>query len=150
MSSLKEAEFFTVCFHESFNRIANKQQMDVHVIYFDKEAKLVRRKFLGSAFLGHADAESSLSSLLAVIDDLDWVHKLVQEGMDGSNVNWKLCRLLGEKRKEFDPECPDLLKIGSCGVHVLHGAVNSGNSATDWKLPKFFKNSYSIFKKSPA
>ena len=29
MSSLKEAEFFTVCFDESFNRIANKQQMDV-------------------------------------------------------------------------------------------------------------------------
>ena len=53
-------------------------------------------------------------------------------------------------RKEQDPDAPSLLEMGSCGLHVLHGAYKTAQSVTSWKLDKFLKNYFSIFKKSPA
>ena len=65
--------------------------------------------------------------------------------MDGPSVNWKLLELLQERRFENDPLAPDLLSIGSCSLHVLYGAFNTG-----WQLAKVGKNCCSILNKSPA
>ena len=35
---------FTSCFDESFNRISNRKQLDVHLIYFDYAGSLVKRR----------------------------------------------------------------------------------------------------------
>ena len=59
-------------------------------------------------------------------------------------MNWKLHRMLKEKCSDQNPQAPNLLEMGSCGIHVSH------ESATGWNLPKFLKNCYSIYKKSPA
>ena len=68
--------------------------------------------------------------------------------MDGPNVNWKLLELLQEHRIENDPLAPDSLSIGSCGLHILHSAFNTGQNSTCWQLAKVIKNCYSIFNKS--
>ena len=82
---------------------------------------------------------------------LDYVNKLVQVSMDGPNVNWKLHELLEETRDgESNCSAPTLLQLGSCGLHVLHGAYGTGQKATDWELGKLLKHCYSIFNKSPA
>ena len=70
--------------------------------------------------------------------------------MDGPNVNWKLIQLLKDKKKELDPEAPDLLELGSCRVHVMHGAFNTASGVTNWELAKYLKGCYFVFKKSPA
>ena len=71
--------------------------------------------------------------------------------MDGPNVNWKLHELLEETRdEESNCSAPTLLQLGSCGLHVLHGAYGTGQKATDWELGKLLKHCYSIFNKSPA
>ena len=44
--------------------------------------------------------------------------------MDGCNVNWKLYHSLFQKRK--GEELPDLLNIGSCSLHVVHGSFEKG------------------------
>ena len=43
-----------------------------------------------------------------------------------------------EERKK-DLSCPDLLAIGSCGLHVLHGAYQTAQESTEWNLGEMFK-----------
>ena len=117
---------------------------------FDENDFLVKRFYIGSAFMGHGDAVNCLENLLGVLYELDYVHKLIQLGMDGPNVNWKLHFLLKEKRLSKDHESPILLEVGSCSTHVLHGAYNTAQSVTDCGLVKILKSCYSIFKDSPA
>ena len=57
---------------------------------------------------------------------------------------------LAEYRKIEDPNAPDLIIIGSCGIHVLHGAYQTAHGVTDWEVGKTLKAAHGIFKKSPA
>ena len=66
--------------------------------------------------------------------------------MDGPNVNLKTLEIVEENRKIEDPNCPKMINIGSCGLHVVHGAFATGQKATDWSLDKFLRSIFSIFK----
>ena len=83
----------------SLNRISNRKQLDVHLIYCD-------------------DAESLHMSTLHV-------HNMIQISMDAPNVNWKMVEIANEHHKEQDPDALSLLETGSCGLHVLHGAYKT-------------------------
>ena len=113
--------------------------MDVHVIFFDSNKQEVVRSFIGSHFMGYTRAEDTSASLKEVHKDLDLVHNLVQVSVDCPNINWKTVEIIEDHRKIQDPNCPNLIVIGSCGLHVLHGAYGAGQNATDWSLDKFLK-----------
>ena len=151
MEKLKVAKYYTVCFDEALNNISNRKQLDAHVLFFNEDDNKVERYYIGSSFMGHGDAELCLKKLIATMNGLDYVYKLVQVSMDGPHVNWKLHELLVEDRNEVSTgSAPTLLQLGSCGLHVLHGAFGTGQKATDWGLAKFLKHCYSIFNHSPA
>ena len=137
---------FVSCFDEAFNRISKRKQMDVHVIFFDSNKQEVVRSFVGSHFIGHASAEDTFASLKEVHEDLELVHNFVQVSMDGPNVNWKT----EDHRKIQDPNCPNLIVIGSCRLHVVHSVYGAGQNTTDWSLDKFLIFICSIFKMAPA
>ena len=124
--------------------------MDVHEIFFDSNKQEVVRSFTGSHFMGHASAKDTFASLKEVHKDLDLVHNLVQVSMDGPNVNWKTVEIIEDHRKIHNPNCPNLIVIGSFGLHVVHGACGAGQNATDWSLDKFLNAIYSIFKMALA
>ena len=124
--------------------------MDVHVIFFDSNKQEVVRSFIGSHFMGHARAEDTFASLKEVHKDLDLVHNLVQVSVDGLSINWKTVEITEDHWKIQDPNCPNLIVIGGCGLHVVHGAYGAGQNATDWSLDKFLKAIYSIFKMAPV
>ena len=123
---------FVSCFDEAFNRISKWKWVDVHVIFFDSNKQEVVRSFIGSHFMGHASAEDTFVSSKEFRKDLDLVHNLVQVSMDGPNVNWKTVEIIEDEWKIQDPNCPNLIVIGSCGLHVVHGAYGAGQNATDW------------------
>ena len=50
--------------------------------------------------------------------------------MDGPNTNWKLRDELIMDRTISDPEISQLINVGSCGLHVVHGAFKAGATAT--------------------
>ena len=51
----------------------------------------------------------------------------MQLGMVGPNVNnLKLQKLFEEDRKKMNIEMPDLIDIGTCSLHVIHGALQTG------------------------
>ena len=100
--------------------------------------------------MGHANAEDTFAFLKKVYKDLDFVHNLVQVSVDGPNVNWKTLEIIEDHQKIQDPNCTNLIVIGSCWLHVVHGAYGAGQNATDWSLDKFLKVIYSIFKIAPS
>ena len=102
--------------------------MDFVVTYCCDDRVEVR--YLISGFLGHARHTDLLSMFSEKTDKLD-PNKLLHVGMDGPNVNWNFYDILVRKREEN--ELAGLMNIGSCGLHVLHGAFKTGdkNDALD-------------------
>ena len=141
---------FTSCFDESFNKATFSKQMDVHILYFNEKTKLIERVYIGSQFMGHATHTDTMEDFKKAHEGLDIVHNLVQVSMDGPHVNWAFMDVLAEYRKTQDPQSPELINIGSCGIHVLHGAYGTAQGVTDWEVAKTLKAAHGVFKKSPA
>ena len=68
--------------------------------------------------------------------------------MDGPSVNWKLYRTFEENM--FLETGAHLINIGSCGLHIIHGAYRKGIESTGWGLPNILSSFYRNFKDSPA
>ena len=141
---------FTSCFDESHNKVTMSKQMDIHIIYFNEKTKLIERCYIGSQFMGHASHQDIFDEFKKSHEGLDIVHYLFQISMDGPSVNWALVDVVCEFRKLEDPDSPELLNIGSCGIHVLHGAYQTAHGTNEWEVGKTLKAGHGVFKKSPA
>ena len=73
---------------------------------------------------------------------------MVQISMDGPNVNWSLFKKVEEERKLKN--LPQLINIGSCALHIVHGAFENGSKQTPWKIKKLLSHLYKFFKQAPA
>lgn len=90
--------------------------MDIYLRFLDNDAVVTH--YFTSEFMGHATAE-----------DMEVFHKLteglnsnglVQLSMDGPNVNFQFQDLI---QTELERNVNTvLLNVGSCGLHILHGA----------------------------
>ena len=72
----------------------------------------------------------------------------IQLSMDGPAVNWRLLQLLKDVLAELTDS--KLLDIGTCGIHVVHGALKSGFQASDWAIQRFIRSEFYVFRYSPA
>ena len=75
--------------------------------------------------------------------------KMLQVSMDGPNVNWKLYDSIVQEQSEND-DYPDLIDIGLCCLHVVHGAFRTGVQKTKWGIDGILKALYNLFPDSPA
>ena len=65
--------------------------------------------------MGHASAEDTFASLKEGHKNLVLVCNPVQVSMNGPNVNWKAVEIIEDHQKIQDPNCRNLIVIGSCG-----------------------------------
>lgn len=49
-----------------------------------------------------------------------------------------------------DPDLTRLINAGSCGLHVVHGALKYGVTATGWKLDSLLRSMWYMVTDSPA
>ncbi|KAJ8912338.1 hypothetical protein NQ315_014705 [Exocentrus adspersus] len=140
---LKNCDFYVACFDESFNKIAQRGQMDICLRYWDNTENIVKTRYYTSVFMNEAKADNVLECFKEGLKPLS-LHKLLQISMDGPNVNWKFLRLLQED------ENVNILDLGSCGLHVVHGAFQAGHKAANWAVNDFLRGIYWLFKNSPA
>ena len=84
--------------------------------------------------MGHARASDLTQSLIKRLKDLDYENKMVQVSMYGPNAIWFLLDNLKKKKKEENANEPDLVNIGSCCLHVVHGSFGTASKKTDWSL----------------
>ena len=68
--------------------------------------------------------------------------------MNGPDTNWDVL----ERHKTFrsSKDFSSLFVIGSCGLHVNHGALETGAKSTEWDLHKVLHAMWKIFDESPA
>lgn len=142
--------FFCSFFDEAYNEVTKKNQCDVHITFFDETTNSVTYRYLGSSFLDHSDTTSIAQGLIDVHGALSISQNCVQLSMDGPNVNWCVQKAMEDKKMKENPTSPKLLQMGSCSLHVLHGAYKSAQMATDWELKTFMKSAHKLFEKSPA
>ncbi|XP_055524072.1 uncharacterized protein LOC129717866 [Wyeomyia smithii] len=67
--------------------------------------------------------------------------------MDEPNTNWALLR---ELKVEYQKDDKKLVDLGSCGLHILHGAFKDGVKSTKWDVDKFLRAIYNLYKDVPA
>lgn len=107
----------------------------------------VTTRYYDSAFMGHATAENLDEHFSKITEGLD-MKKLLQVSMDGPNVNWKFYKQLQDRLSSV--ENSSLLNIGSCGLHVVHGAFRDGSVCSTWPVQKLLQSLYRLFKDTPA
>ena len=95
----------------------------------------------------HGDHMTLSENLLKGIGDLP-EEKLTQTAMDSPNVNWKVLEAIQIKREE--DKYPPLEDIGSCGLHMVSGALHSALLAADWPVEKLLREMYKLLKDAPA
>ena len=91
----------------------------------------MKHLYNGSQFMGHATVDDMIKDFKEAHNGLDYVMNLIQFLMDGPNTNWAFHRAVSGLRKSENACAPDLLEIGSCGLHVVHGAIGTGVGKTD-------------------
>ena len=142
---MKGAPCFVIFFDESFNEELEKEQMDFIVRYF-KDGE-VKSRYLSSGFLRHTTAKDLKRAFEECTEKLD-LKNLIQISMDGPNVNWKMLDLIVEDRNSNETY-PNLLDMGSCSLHVVHGAFRTGMKQTGWRMHLLLKSLYSHLHETP-
>ena len=62
--------------------------------------------------------------------DIIKLSKIIQVSMDGLSVNLKFLQQLVKHREELEVE-EKMIHIGTCGLHVVHGAFKCGIDCAD-------------------
>ena len=97
--------------------------------------------------MGYATAADMLTHLkngMALLNP----SSLVQISMDGPNVNMKFYHNLFQERK--GEELSDLLNIGSCSLHVVHGRFEKRAKESGWNLGNTPYSLLQIFYDTPS
>ena len=138
---ISSSPLYVVSFDESTNSVLQNEQMDVAIRFWNNSKKELEIRYLTSEFLNRPNAENLVNSLSSTTKHLDQ-RNLLQISRDGCSVNWKVLNIISEKRNENELE--QLLVIGSCSQHVLHGVFKNGVTVTKWDLGKILKSVLSV------
>ena len=147
VESINHADNFVLLFDESLNFENQKTQLDVHIRSW--QADKVSSRYFGSEFLGRGNAKNLVEHVSKCIEQLYFL-KCLQISMDGPNVNWKFYKdITLQIKTDFNN---DLIDIGSCGLHILHGAFKTAieKNKLFGELESLFSSVYWLFKDSPA
>ena len=146
LKELKDAPCFVISFDKSFNEELEKEQMDFIFRYF-KDGE-VKSRYLSSGFLRHTTAKDLRRAFEECTEKLD-LKNVIHISMDGPNVNWKMLDLIVEDRNSNETY-PNLLDVGSCSLHVVHGAFRTGMKQTGWGIDLLLKSLYSYLHETPT
>ena len=120
---LGSADFLSVCFDESLNKATQNCEMDLVLRYWDNIENKVQVRYWNSMFMGHGAASDLFAKFNECLKGID-LTKLIQVSVDGPSVNWKFYKKVEKSWEEA--ELSKLVIIGSCSLHVVHGALKTG------------------------
>jgi hypothetical protein len=125
--------------------------MDIVIRFWNETNQEVATRYLTSTFLGRATSIDLLEAFTSAIaaQKLD-MKKMIQVSSDGPNVNIKFARELKSHLTSSDPESSELLEIGTCALHIVHGAYKGAHNAVGWQVHVFLRSLYYLFKDFPS
>jgi hypothetical protein len=142
--------FFTIYFDETTTSQV-KKQLDIHVGYWsDKFGKAVI-VYLESVFLGHADADTVVKSIMEFLENNNLQHQnLLHFSMDGPAVNIAFLRKITAQFNANDNSLLPLVDLGTCSLHAVHTAFRKGMESLPLDIDQLVNDIYSLFKLSSA
>ena len=108
--------------------------MDLVVNCWDNVVNQTRTRYLGSTYVEHARHRDLFAHFNSSLDSLD-KSKLLQVAMDGPNVNWLFYKEFVNYLAVNDTS--KLVPTGSCGLHSVHGALETGRRKQIRRLQSF-------------
>ena len=147
VKDIKLSPFYLLSFDEYLNNKLQEEQMDISVWFWDDITGETVTRCFDSRFFKRQNADNILEELLKATTNLS-TKSLSMLSMDGPNTNWSVHKKLKNIRSR--EEVPQLFEVGSCGLHVIHGAFLSGVKTSRWEIEKFFKDMWRLFHDSPA
>ena len=147
VKDIKLSPFYLLSFDEYLNNKLQEEQMDISVWFWDDITGETVTRCFDSRFFKRQNADNILEELLKATTNLP-TKSLSMLSMDGPNTNWSVHKKL--KNIRSCEKVPQLFEVGSCGLHVIHGAFQSGVKTTGWEIEKNFKGMWRLFHDSPA
>ena len=68
--------------------------------------------------------------------------------MDNPRVN--ISFYTGLVKTQEEAQCPNLIDVGTCSLHVIYDAFKNGYKCTNWKIKNILKGSFQLLHDSPA
>lgn len=147
-NELDASRSFSISVDESLNEVAHKNQMDLHVRYWDSSKSIAVTRYFNSQFLGHSCAADLVTGFCDGLKRVS-LSKMQQISMDGPSVNWRFYADMQNHLREGDNES-SLIETGSCGLHIVNNSFKKGLLSVEWSIEKVLRSAYKLFKNSPA
>lgn len=147
-NAMSSSPFYSISFDDSHNSVLEMEQMDIQVRYWCPINSIAVTRYLGSQFQYSTTAEALVDELLKALPSSPTLDKMIQLAMDGPSTNWKVLALMDKLREKA--EIPPMDCIGSCGLHIISGALGTGVKKADWSVEKVLRGMFKFLKKSPA
>ena len=144
---LQKSDCFVISFDESLNDYTQNCQRDILIRYFDHVENRVKVRYLDSKFFGHATHQDLFIQFTQALFKLD-TNKTFQVSIDEPIVNLKFLEKLQKDRLKNEQH--ELINIGGCGLHPIHGAFKTRAESTSWTIRNTLHGSYQILHDSPA
>ena len=135
------SDCFVVSFDESLSQVTQQCNMDLVIRVWDFTENKFQVRFWNSVFFGHGTHVDLLRNFSDGVEGFD-LSKMIQVSMDGP-VNLKFLEVLKKSREES--VLPKVIDIGSCNLHLVHGAFKTGVKSTGWNIKSLMKGAWVHF-----
>ena len=137
VGAIGRSDVYTYLFDKSLNEVAKSSEMNLFVRFWNADSNQVQSRYLGSTFLGHTTHLDLLTHSRDLTKDLN-PSKLYQISKDGPNTNLKFFNEYSNKSAETTLH--SVINIGTCNLHIVHGSLQTGESASRWGLKNIMKS----------
>ena len=143
----QKGKMLSVSFDESLNRRQQKCQIDVNIRYWDGEKNVAQSVYYNLRFLQRPNVVNLKEEIMNAIQYVD-VGKFLHLGMDGPSTNWNVLDFTYDH--QVANEFQKILDLGSCLLHIVHSAFQTGMIKPGWDIRKILKALCEIFDASPT
>ena len=117
--------------------------MDVHVRSWSSYKNQICVPYLDSKLMDHATPNDILENFIDFINNVDGGNR-----MDRPSTNWKFFNLLQKDRVEKEQH--NFIDIGSCSLHIIHGAFKAGAETSGWNMKAILEGVSTILRDTPT
>ena len=103
---------------------------------------MVKVRYYDSRFMGHTTHKDLVENFNIALKDLDMT-EVLQLSMGGPKVNLKFLEEIQKGRRL--EQMQEVIDIGTCNLHTVHGALETGVEKSGWDLKKLLKGAFLIF-----
>ena len=137
VSTREKSDVHLYSFEESLNDVTQTCEMDLYVRFWESVSNRVKTRYFGSSFLGHTTLQDLCSHFIDVTKDLNST-RLYQISMDGPSVSINFYNEFIKTHKCHH----QLIDMGSCSLHIIHGALRTGEIKSEWYSKHVLKGAY--------